>query len=596
VNVKNNMQILGLSSFRHDTAAAILEEGVVKAAIENDKLVRAQTRGVPTAAIQSCFESAGAEWNSVDLVAVAARPLRSWARKSLLRAQLSAVAPVASAYYGAREAGMLARDLNDVRVLRRNSCGSKVINFEHHLCHAASAFFPSPFERALIVTMDEDGDGTSTMLALGEGSRIQVLRTVSFPHSLAWVYSQITDLIGFLPHLQEHKTQWLSMEGQPLFKDMFLKMLRSRAGSLPRLDYSFFNRGLAKRLALSEKFYRGTGLSSQPGQLADEERKALASSIQTACTELVADLVEDLCRREGIRQVCFAGGLFQNVLLNASLERILGADQVFVPPAPGNSGTSLGAAYLGWHHTLQNVERQPLGNAYLGPRFGSQAIKDILDNSKNRYTLPNTEDRRVDLTAQLLQAGKIVGWFQGRAEFGPRALGNRSVLASPWAPYVRENLNDFIKHREWFRPFAISVPEEDCPRYFEASQLCRFMNSLGRLRPGSQCLPEGFLLPDRLVRLHVVERRSNPLFWSLLKRFGELAPAPMLLNTSFNLYGEPLVLTPRDAMRSYFGSGLDALIIDTFALSKAPMPAASAAPPTSSDRPPLALSRQSDSS
>lgn len=173
----------------------------------------------------------------------------------------------------------------------------------------------------------------------------------------------------------------------------------------------------------------------------------------------------------------------------------------------------------------------------------------------------------------MLNAGKIVGWFQGAAEFGPRALGNRSVLASPWAPYVRENLNDFIKHREWFRPFAISVPEEDCPQYFDASSQCGFMNSLGRVRSDAHCLPEGFLLPDGQVRLHVVRQRSNPLFWRLLKRFGEQGPAPMLLNTSFNLFGEPLVLTPRDAMRSYFGSGLDALIIDTFVLSKAPMPA-----------------------
>jgi carbamoyltransferase len=178
----------------------------------------------------------------------------------------------------------------------------------------------------------------------------------------------------------------------------------------------------------------------------------------------------------------------------------------------------------------------------------------------------------VEAAIQLLHAGKIVGWFQGATEFGPRALGNRSVLASPWAPYVKENLNDYIKHREWFRPFAISVSKEDCPRYFNASQQCRFMNSLARMRPGDQSLPESFLVPGNLVRLHVVEQRSNPLFWRLLKRFGEQAPAPMLLNTSFNLFGEPLVTTPRDAMRSYFCSGVDALIIDNFVLSKAPIP------------------------
>jgi carbamoyltransferase len=589
------MQILGLSSFKHDPAAALLVDGVAKAAIENDKLTRSRTSGLPRAAIQSCFERAGSSWNCVDIVALATRPLRGWARKALLRAKLSTTAPVASVYYGVKEIGGSARDLNQVRVLRRDAGSSKVVSFDHHLCHAASAFFLSSFDRALIITMDEDGDGKSAMLATGASNRIRVLRSIPFPHSLAWVYSQITNLIGFVPHLEEHKTQWLSLEGEPRFKDVFLKILCDR-DHRPHLDYSFFNRGLAGKLSFSDKFYRSVGLSSEPGQLSEEERKALACSIQAACTELVTDLVEDLRRREGIQQVCFGGGLFQNVLLVACLERNLGPNQVFVPPAPSNAGTALGAAYLAWHHTLQKPRTQPQPHVYLGPRFGRQDVKDILDNTKSRYALPNTEERKLDVAVQLLLAGKIVGWFQGAAEFGPRALGNRSVLASPWAPYVRENLNDFIKHREWFRPFAISVPEEDCARYFEASRQCRFMNSLGRVRPGSECLPESFLLPDNQVRLHVVEQRSNPLFWQLLKRFGEQAPAPMLLNTSFNLFGEPLVLTPRDAMRSYFGSGLDALIIDAFVLSKATMPSGNSPPSSTSDHSQLSpMARASNS-
>ena len=572
------MRILGLSSFKHDTSAALLEDGTFKAAIENDKLARSRTRGLPGAAIRSCFESLGTGWKGIDLVAVATRPFRSWLQKSIFQAKLSLRAPLASAYYAAHEVDVLTRELNDLRVLRRHAGegGHSLITFDHHLCHAASAFFLSPFERALIVTMDEDGDGNSTMLAIGEGRRIRVLRSAPFPHSLAWVYSQITELVGFIPHLEEHKTQWLSLEGELVFKDIFLKMLRVRGRSLPNLDYSFFNRALSKQLSLSSKFYRCTGLPSDPRQLSDGQRKALACSLQAACTELVTTLVEDLRCRTGIRQVCFAGGLFQNVLLVASLERNLGMNQVFIPPAPGNSGTSLGAVCLAWHQVLQKPRTRTVPHIYLGPRFDRQEIKGVLDNSKIRYSLPNTVERQLDTAVQLLRAGKIVGWFQGAVEFGPRALGNRSVLASPWAPYVKENLNDFIKHREWFRPFAIAVPEEDCPRYFEASPQCRFMNSLGSVRPGSQSVPESFLLPNHQVRLHVVERGSNPLFWQLLKRFGEQAPAPMLLNTSFNLFGEPLVVTPRDAVRSYFCSGVDALIMDKFVLSKSPANLASA--------------------
>ncbi|MDP9160724.1 MAG: hypothetical protein M3O09_10935 [Acidobacteriota bacterium] len=562
------MRILGLSSFRHDTSAVILEDGVLKAAIENDKVTRTRLPGLPRDAIQYCFQSLGVNWDGIDIVAIATRPHRAWARKLFLRAKLAPVAPIASTYYASRELGTLATDLNNIRLLRRESNGSRVITFDHHLCHAASAFYLSPYECGLILTMDEDGDGNSTMVAVGKGGRIRIRSAASFPHSLAWVYSQITDLIGFLPHSQEHKTQWFGFESEPRFKDLFLQMLSGRNGSLPRLDYSFFTPGMAGKIAFSPKFYRWTGLSPESKQWTQEERQELAGSVQVACTEIVCYLAEGLCRREGIKEICLGGGLFQNVSLVASVEKKLGAKNLFVPPAPGNSGTSLGAAYLAWHQLLRNSRKYSVPDIYAGPKFRRQDIKDILDNSKSRYVTPNTEERRLDAALQLLRDGKIIGWFQGAAEFGPRALGNRNVLASPWAPFVKENLNDFIKHREWFRPFAIAVPEEECSQYFDASQQCRFMNSLASVRPDGESLLEGFLLPDRQVRLHVVGRNRNPLFWRLLKRFGEQARAPMLLSTSFNLLGEPLVLTPRDAIRSYYGSGLDALIIDEFLLSK----------------------------
>lgn len=566
------MRILGLSSFKHDTAAAMLEEGRITAAIENDKLVRSRTSGLPDAAIGFCFNSASVGWDSLDLIAVATRPIKAALRRSALRAKLSMLEYPACGYCEANEIGNLSRDLNNLRILRRHANGAphKIVSFEEHLCHAASSFFLSGFDRALIVTLDEDGDGNSGMLAVGEGTRIRILRRIPIRNSLARVYSQVTALTGFLSHREEHKMQWFGMGGEPVYKNVFLKMLRCGAkGPWPDLDYRFFNRGLIRHIPFSDKFYREFGLPSAPTQLREEQRKALARSIQEACCEVIADLVDYHRRQEGIQQVCFAGGLFQNSLLVASLEKALGLDQVFVPPAPGNAGTAVGAACLAWHHVVRKPRMESISSVYWGPWFGRQYIKDVLDNCKARYSQQNTEERGVEAAIQLLQAGKIVGWFQGATEFGPRALGNRSVLASPWAPYVRENLNDYIKHREWFRPFAISVPEEDCARYFDASQQCRFMNSLARVCPEYQSVPESFLLPDNRVRLHVVEKRSNPLFWRLLKRFGEQAPAPMLLNTSFNLFGEPLVTTPRDAIRSYFCSGIDALIIDNFVLSKA---------------------------
>jgi len=562
------MLILGLSSLDHDISAAILRDGEIVAAIENDKLIRSGMRGLPREAIQFCLQKAGAGWGDLDAVAVASGPVEGWMRRSLLRARLSPFSVKASAYYEVNELGRLARELNHRRVLRRlHGPQAKVTSYNHHLCHAASAYYQSSYERALILTLDHEGDGSSGLLALGEGAKIRPIRRIPFPNSVAWVYSQVTELLGFAPRKEEHKTQWLSLEGEPTYKDLFLKILRRPGSPLPHLNFAYFNRGLVGRLAFSDRFYRELGVP-QASELTDELRRSLAASVQQATAEVVGDVLQWFARREKVEDICLGGGLFLNSLLVSELEKKFGLARIYVPPAPGNAGTAIGAALLAWHQAPAKVRSVTKPGVYWGPSFSRAEIKDALDNSKARYSLQITEDRKLDMAVQLLHAGKIVGWYQGATEFGPRALGNRSVLASPWAEYVKENLNDYIKHRECFRPFALAVPEEDCARYFDASLSCRHMNSLATAKRVQDGVPEGFLLPQNRVRLHVVSREANPTFWRLLKRFGESAPAPILVNTSFNLFGEPLVVKPRDAMRSYFCSWLDALIIDNFVLSK----------------------------
>jgi hypothetical protein len=258
------MLILGLSSLDHDMTAALLQDGSVVAAIENDKLTRSRTRGLPDDAIQFCLKKAGAEWHDLKGIAVASRPVHGWTRRSLLRARLSPYSAVASAYYEVNELGSLARELNLRRLLRRHhGPGANVVDFDHHLSHAASAFFLSPHQRALILVLDEDGDGTSGLLAVGEGSKIRTLRRIAFPHSPGWIYTQVTELLGFLPHKEEHKTQWLSLEGEPIFKDVFLEMMRRPGSPLPHLNRSYFNRGLTGRVAFSDKFYQRLGLSGR---------------------------------------------------------------------------------------------------------------------------------------------------------------------------------------------------------------------------------------------------------------------------------------------------------------------------------------------
>jgi carbamoyltransferase len=564
------MLILGISSFKNDSAAALLRDGVIEAAIENEKLQGTSIRSVPEAAIDFCLEKVQNGGSSLDVVALASNPFRGWKRRAFSRARLSAFAPIGTAYQEAKELDRLSWDWAALRGLRQRFAKSstKVITLDHHLCHASSAFFLSSFDRALILTLDGEGDGQAGMIAVGQGNQIRVRKTIPVTHSLGWVYSRITDLLGFVPHREEHKTQWLSLEGEPAFKQEFLKMLRRPGSPFPHIDLTYFHSELTGTFEPSKLFYERMGIDGPGGSLTPEHKRMLAASLQAALAEVVTDLLAFLQKETGASRICLGGGVFHNTLLVAHLEREFGAGNIYVPPAPGSAGCALGAASWIWHQQMKKPRGPEAASVYWGPAYARTDVKDVLDNSKARYSLRNTTDRKVETAVQLLHAGNIVGWFQGATEFGPRTLGNRSILASPWAPYVVENLNDFVKHRESFRPFAVAVPEEEYARYFEASPLCRTMNSLASVKPGINVLPAAFQLPGGLVRLHVVEKRANPLFWELLKRFGEHNPAPLLLNTSFNLPGERPVVRPKDALRTYFCSGIDAVFIDNFLLTK----------------------------
>ena len=568
------MYFLGLSALAHDSSSALLGDRDFSAAIEESKMERARTAsGIPRAAIRFCLERAGIDWREVAAIAVASRPWHSWARRAWLRARFLPVAPVASSYYQSKILGELATELNNQRILQSLSGEARVrvLTFDHHLCHAASAFFASPFDRTVILTLDEQGDGHCGMVAIGEAGRIHVERTIRFPHSLGWVYSQVTELLGYRPHEHEHKTQWLSLTAEPAFADVFIRMLRNSSAAFPKLDSSYFRGGFAGRLAFSGKFYKDVGIAPESApQLNDRTRAILASSLQKACEVVTTDLAESLRKRYAIGNLCLAGGLFLNPLLVSALESKTGYENIFVQPAAGNEGTALGAAWLARQEIEGNArsKTETPSHLYLGPAYSNEEIKQVLDNCKANYRWLSSDAHRIEETVKLLLAGKIVAWFQGSAEFGPRALGNRSLLASPWAPYAKENLNDYVKHREPFRPFALSVPEEDAGKYFEFSPPARFMAAMGHMRPEHHELLGNYALPGGLVRLHVVTRETNPLYWALLKGFGSQAPAPVLLNTSFNLFSEPLVLSPRQAVRSYFCSGTDALVIGSFLLTK----------------------------
>ena len=575
------MFTLGISGLAHDSAAALLSENGIVAAIEESKLVRSRTTGgIPRDAISYALNRARIKWPDISHLAVASRPLRAWAREAWLRARLIPLAPLSSGYYQAKALGDLGRELNNQRLLPMlaDSAGPQVVPLEHHLCHAASAFYASPADRAVVLTLDENGDGLAGTVMLGEGNRLRLLRSIPFPHSLGWVFSQVTELIGFNSHVDEHKTQWLGLEGDPVFEKLFVEILGGDCAHVPRLQTRYFTPGLAGSIAFSPRFYEAIGVEPATHQaapnnlprkpLAESLRRQLAASVQQAGAVVAARIAEKSRSATGARQLCLAGGLFLNAVIVSELEKLTGFDRVFVQPAAGNEGTALGAAWY-LRHQVQGAPRlAPIDHVYWGPSYSNQEIKNVLDNCKIHYRYHDSEDHKLEEILKSLCAGKIVAWYQGSAEFGPRALGNRSLLASPWAPYVKENLNEYVKHRETFRPFALSVQAERAAEFFDASDCARFMATLGRAKPQARHMLEPFLLAGGRVRLHVVEKAVNPSLWRLLEMLGRDAPAPVLVNTSFNLFGEPLVISPREAVRSYFCSGIDSLVIGSFSLTK----------------------------
>jgi carbamoyltransferase len=561
------MLTLGIWAFGRDSSVVLVDDTSIVTAIEEEKLSRsAGTGGIPRLAVARCLEQGNAKIQDVQIAAFPLRPGIAAFREARVRLRQSFSGAGPSAWI--HSLGQTFRQQGQLRQIRRlYGASGSFLFLDHHLCHAASAYYTSLFDRALILTLDERGDMRSGSLYLGEGDELRLLRPLHFPNSLGWFFSRVTHLIGLRPHRDEHKAQWLSKDGKPDFVSAFRKVFRRNADGLPVLNTRYFASGADEDAAFSEMILRDLGLEPRAIASDSQLRASLARSARDVLEEIVLAIVERYRNQHSVDSLCLAGGLFLNVFLVRALETRSGFKQVHVQPVAGNSGSALGAALLA-RKKLGRPARQPMSHLYLGPAFSSGEIKAVLDNCKIIYKYPSGEEQLLTEASHLLSRDRIVAWFQGRAEFGHRALGNRSILASPFSEYVIENVNQYIKHREDFHPFAFSVPAEVAPRLFDCSANCRFMASLGTLKPGAPPGLERFSFEGGQVRVHAVDREANPRFWRLLHKFGERAPAPVLFNTSFNLFGEPLVSDPREAIRSFFCAGIDALGIGDFLVIK----------------------------
>jgi carbamoyltransferase len=555
------MLVLGIASLDQDSGVALLDEKSILGAIEEEKLNRSLGLGnVPSLAMARILEQHGAQPADLTVAALADLPQQARLRESGLGSKFSAKRK--------RRSSRDLRKSTSIPQLRQHlDRGVKLQQYEHHLSHAASAFYTSDFDRALILTLDGGAASRCGQVSLGEKDEIRPLRTMQFPDSLGWFYSRISVLLGLRPLFDEHKVQWLGRQGLPEYLPVFRKLFRTDRDGLPVLDSRYFAAGPDERGTFSPQFYRELKIHKDKFREDPAVCAALARSAQLFLEEAVLEIAHRFQAQTGADSLCVAGGVFLNVLLVRALETRSTFDRVHVQPVAGNAGTALGAAFLARKKLSGKSGRAPMTTLALGPGLGSQEIKAVLDNCKIIYKYLSGEEQLIAESVKLLQRDKIVAWCQGRTEFGHRALGNRSILASPFSEYVIDNVNQYIKHRADFHPFALSVPAERASEFFDCSLNCRFMASLGTLRNQVPGL-EQFAFNGREVRVHTVDKDSNPSFWRLLHKFGETSPAPVLVNTSFNLFGEPLVSDPREAVRSFYCSGIDALALGSFLVVK----------------------------
>ena len=591
------MRILGISAFYHDSAAALIEDGRIVAAAQEERFSRKKHDSrFPVHALRYCLTEGGVELGNVDRVVFYDKPFLKFER--LLETYVTFAPRGIKSFSMAiplwlREKLFL-KDLLNKELAKIDGSGGwneQLLFSEHHLSHAASAFFPSPFGEAVVLTMDGVGEWATTSAAIGKENRLEVFKEIHFPHSLGLLYSAMTYYTGFKVNSGEYKVMGLAPYGEPKYADKIFKNLMDvKADGSFRLDLSYFNycTGLTMTNAKFDDLFGGP--PRKPDQLLTQRHMDLAASIQAVTEEVVLRLTRSLRKETGIRNLCLAGGVALNCVANGKVLRDGHFEQIYIQPAAGDAGGALGAALAGYHMQLgqeRRVNGDAMRGAYLGPAFAQTEIEARLKSCGAKFDLLE-ESALIATCAEDLAEGKALGWFQGRMEFGPRALGNRSILGDPRSPTMQKTLNLKVKYRESFRPFAPSVLRDRVSDWFDLDNDSPYMLLVAdvvKARRREMMVEEKQLfgidklnvprsdIPavthvDYSARVQTVHKDTNPRYHALLSAFERKTGCPVLVNTSFNVRGEPIVCVPEDAFRCFMGTELDVLAVGNCYLRK----------------------------
>lgn len=559
------MYILGISCFYHDSSVALVRDGELLFAAEEERFTRQKHfNEFPSNAVKAALDHAGITINDIDYVAFYEKPFHKFER--MLRTHVQSY-PRGYMMFMRTLPSWLKRKLWVPIVLQKEmKYRGEIVFVEHHVAHAASAFLVSPFKEAAILTIDGVGEGATTAMGVGRGSEMELTHEIDFPHSLGLLYSMVTAWLGFKVNSGEGKIMGLASYGKPRFRKEFEDIVKIAADGSFRLNMDYFAYTREMQM-VGRKFIEVFGPTRKASEAMSGISMDVAATLQAVLEEVEVKLARSLRERTGMDYLCIAGGVGLNSLANWRIMREVPYKDVFIQPAAGDGGTSLGAAFYAWCTLLGNERKYVMEHAYTGDSFTDEEIRKFLDEREIPYTKVG-QDEMLKTAAKALAEGKICGWFHGRMEFGPRALLNRSILANPAIPDMKDVLNARVKHREPFRPFAPVVPLDNQKEYFDMHIASPFMLLIGDVHSDKRDIIPAVTHVDGTARVQTMTERQNPLAYRLLKEFGKLTGVPVLLNTSFNIRGEPIVRSPAEACECLEQADMDYLFMGSFILDK----------------------------
>jgi carbamoyltransferase len=576
------MYILGLNAFHADSSAAIFKDGVLIAATEEERFTRVKHwAGFPVQAIRFCLKEAGIGLGDVEHITIGRDPRAKFLNKlGYLRKNPSLIMSAFGRLRNSQEVSSLESLFMQVdHRVQPSVVKGRIRQIEHHRSHLASAFFASPYDEAALLSIDGSGDFTTTMIGVGRGSSIEVIDSVDFPVSIGLFYTAFTQYLGFPHYGDEYKVMGLAPYGEPRYMDKVLSLIKFLPNGLFDWDKRFFvqpskagfeydNHVPTVGNLFSERFAELFGPARKRGEELTQHHRDLASSVQRATEQIIFHLLRELRNRTGMRDVCIAGGVAQNSVANGKIAEATGFEGVYIPSAGHDAGISMGSALYHHHHNLGMPRNPAILSAYTGARFTNEEVEAILREKGIVYRRMEDEQLFDHVTDRLIASG-VVGWFNGRAEFGPRALGGRSIIADPRNPNAKDLLNLKIKRRESFRPFAPSILKEHTAEYFTRSDEVPFMEKVFPIRPEKHGVIPAVTHVDGTGRLQTVDRHISPRYYDLIERFRQKTGVPILLNTSFN-ENEPIVNTPQEAIDCYLRTKMDMLVIENCVIEREP--------------------------